>query len=370
MRSKTSAGFLLVLALVSLAQVSHGQGAACPHECIKLQDCPSLAQLLTDPSASDIKALQEATCTVGSSGLEPLVCCDDAGSTRPRPAPQTQPLTSPDPAPVARQATCGATFPLAIVGGGDPAAFEDEVWMALLGYKDSSSDAVQFLCAGSLIGESHVVTAAHCVNPALLQPKQFQLEVIRVGEKDLLSDTNCNESPRPRCIPPSQDFVPEDIIQHPSYDSNTFANDIAIIRLRTPIDFSAFEGYAGPACLPPTSASADQLANPLSLFAVDWGLTRTPTQFLRRYAVDLVDTKECNTTHNDRLTAGQICVRPESREACSGDGGSPLTSPSNGLYQLLGVQSIGVGCDLPDIPIVYTSVSYHRDWIEEIIIRS
>ncbi|XP_063608221.1 phenoloxidase-activating factor 1-like, partial [Penaeus indicus] len=360
---QTSAGFCLLLALMSLAQVSHGQGATCRHECIKLQDCPSLAQLLTNPSASDIKTLQEATCTVGSSGLDPLVCCDDAAPTRPRPAPLTQPLTSPD--PVIRQAECGQTFPLAIVGG-ETAAFESEIWLALLGYRDSSSEDIQFLCAGSLINERYLVTAAHCVNPALLKPKQFKLEVIRVGEKDLQSDTNCNETPRPRCIPPSQDFIPEDIIQHPDYDSKTFANDIAIIRLSSPIDFITFEEYAGPVCLPPRSESAELLAN-RGLFSVDWGLTRTPSQFLNRYDVALVDTNDCNTTYNGRLTAGQICVRPMNTDACSGDGGSPLTatSPNSNAWQLLGVQTIGVGCGLSDLPTVYTSVSYHRDWIEQ-----
>nr|ABC33918.1 serine proteinase [Penaeus chinensis] len=363
MGSKTCARFVLLAALISLAQVSHGQGATCRHECISLKDCPSLAQLLTNPSASDVKALQEATCSIGSSGLDPLVCCEDAGPTRPRPAPLTQPLTSPD--PVIRQTECGRTFPLAIVGG-ETADFESEIWLALLGYRDSSSEDIQFLCAGSLINERYLVTAAHCVNPALLKPKQFKLEVIRVGEKDLTSDTNCNDTPRPRCIPPSQDFIPEDIIQHPGYDSKTFANDVAIIRLSSPVDFFAFEEFAGPVCLPPTGESAEQLAN-LWLFSVDWGLTRTPSQFLKRYGVALVDTKDCNTTYNGRLTAGQICVRPEDIEACSGDGGSPLTAtdPESNAWQLLGVHTIGVGCGLSHLPTVYTSVSYHRDWIEQ-----
>ncbi|XP_042886085.1 serine protease easter-like [Penaeus japonicus] len=229
MESKKYRVCLLLVSLTSVLQVSLGQGAVCRHECIKLRDCPSLARLLSNPSPTDLKTLQEATCFVEATGLETLVCCEDAAPTPPQPTqPQPPPLNPAE--PLSRSTSCGVTFPNAIVGGLE-ASFESEIWLALLGYRDPSSEEIQFLCAGSLVNERYLITAAHCINPALLKPKELQLEVIRVGEKDLLSDTNCNNvGGTPRCFPPSQDFAPEEVIQHPGYNSKSFANDIALIR--------------------------------------------------------------------------------------------------------------------------------------------
>lgn len=50
------------------------------------------------------------------------------------------------------------------------------------------------------------------------------------------------------CSPPVQDFYIEDIKIHPHYNASNYNNDIALIRLATPANFS--NPNVQPICLP------------------------------------------------------------------------------------------------------------------------
>lgn len=60
---------------------------------------------------------------------------------------------------------------------------------------------------------------------------------VRLGEHNLDNTEDCDEEGN-YCAPPTQDFYIEDIKVHPLYDSKTFHNDIALIRLATTANFS------------------------------------------------------------------------------------------------------------------------------------
>ena len=95
--------------------------------------------------------------------------------------------------------------------GGTEAINGDWGWQVLLKYQGS------FTCGGSLINRQWIVTAAHCVYGRSLIPSSFTIEI---GGHNLNSINSWQISRNG-----------DTIKIHPSYNPNTLANDIALIKL-------------------------------------------------------------------------------------------------------------------------------------------
>lgn len=70
---------------------------------------------------------------------------------------------------------------------------------------------------------------------------------MRLGEYDINTNKDCNKLTG-YCAPPVQDFYIEDIKIHPNYNADSYENDIAIVRLATPVNFTYDNIH--PICLP------------------------------------------------------------------------------------------------------------------------
>ncbi|XP_071552041.1 phenoloxidase-activating factor 1-like isoform X1 [Panulirus ornatus] len=343
--------FFLLLQLVQLATSQ----TDCPHPCIKITECPELLKLLKNHTQSSINELRKATCFI--SGTQPMVCCPKS----------TTPVVTQPPVDLLPK-DCGQGPLTHRIHGGKETPIDAHMWMAALGYSADDDSPVQFLCGGSVINERYVLTAAHCVDSASLGGKS--LKVIRLGDWDLSTEEDCEETPQgfKICAPPIQDFTHEEIIRHPQYNTRAqISDDIALIRLSRPIVYTG--SWIQPICLPPQGLDVKKVSGQREPLVSGWGFTENGTYSNRKLDVSLpfVDTQICNATYRGEVVPEQICLGGRAgQDSCRGDSGGPLVvaGPLGPPYLLIGVVSYGpVNCGQQDYPGIYTSVSHYKDWI-------
>ncbi|TVQ91128.1 MAG: hypothetical protein EA393_05015, partial [Bacteroidetes bacterium] len=230
--------------------------------------------------------------------------------------------------------------------GGEDANIEDYPWHVAL-----MQGTTQF-CAGSIIHEEWILTAAHCVLGS------WTPQYIRAGVTNRTHTTG-------------QDINVIQIIAHPDFDDPVkWANDIALLRLQTPLNLAP----AGVAIVPVVT-QADALAgftNPGVMSTITgWGALSwggPSSDILQAAQVPITDDTggyNPSSITPDMLLAGY----PEGGvDACQGDSGGPLVVPDGaGGYKLAGITSWGNGCAFPDFPGVYARVSYFEDWIKDYV---
>ena len=129
-----------------------------------------------------------------------------------------------------RTASCGCSKNSATVArivGGENAASATWSWAVSL-YIDGS------LCGGSILADSWVITAAHC----LVGNDASQVRVFAGSTTKYLGTQNRSASR---------------LIVHSGYNPNTFENDIALIQLASPLNMS--DPNVTPICLPSEGSS-------------------------------------------------------------------------------------------------------------------
>eukprot|EP00397_Hematodinium_sp_SG-2012_P050051 GEMP01057991.1.p1 GENE.GEMP01057991.1~~GEMP01057991.1.p1 ORF type:complete len:342 (+),score=-9.98 GEMP01057991.1:89-1114(+) len=323
--------------LLLLFHLAHTQSATCEHECIPVFQCAQLYWLFLHPSSENTDTLQRNTCSYKNG--QPIVCCPRNAIKFPK--------------------TCGVSDHRG--NGGRELPIDGYAWKALLGYRDTGSSKMSFLCAGSVISERYILTSAHCVHGSILGPKN--VKVVRVGEWDRSTEPDCM---RNLCAPPAQDFNIEEVISHPNYNKRgQFSDDIALLRLVSPIDLNGL--WIASVCLPPQSTRFQDFSIDRHIYTAGWGVSNlgTATDRPQHVAVSIVDRATCNETYRGNILEEQICAGGHNNEvSCVGDGGSALLEVE-GLYFQIGILSYGpVSCGGLNVPEVYTSVSHYRLWID------
>lgn len=232
--------------------------------------------------------------------------------------------------------------------GGDPVLPRQYPHVAAL-----TKNGRQF-CGGSLIDEQHILTAAHCVanfSSKDLRNLRVELGTIRINPKQ----------------PGQISKRVERIIVHSDYNAMTYEDDIAIIELKSPVEYS---DYIKPITLSlPLYDESDDWA-----LAAGWGKTKEggqPSDTLKGVWLKVMDNEKCQekyeSSHPGGIKDGMLCAAKTGRDTCQGDSGGPLFL-NNYPFELIGIVSWGQGCARAESPGVYTRVSEYVYWIGNYIL--
>lgn len=305
--------------------------------CVKIQECQSLNKLNSKSMLTndDITILTASRC--GGFGGDALVCC----------------ACFPEP-PI-----CGFQITDRLIGGG-VTKLSEFPWTALIVYMHADGSTA-FYCGGALINEEYVLTAAHCV---VSLRKGWKVHRVRLGEWDLSTSVDCSDD---SCADPVIDMDIDDIIVHSEHDDLRKANDIALIRLRSRVEYCV---TIQPICLPISEEIRLINHEGMTAYAAGWGRTENGTSSDRKRSVPLPisNLENCTNEYQDidfELLPTHLCAGGENgKDSCSGDSGGPLMRLVHGSWYLLGVVSFGLkSCGTQSTPSVYSNVAEYMDWI-------
>lgn len=154
------------------------------------------------------------------------------------------------------------------------------------------------MCTGIIVHERYIITAAHCTVDEMTNLHELTV----CAGSDRLSDV-CRQS---RSV--------DRIINHPQYNAQSLANDIAIIHLAEPLDLT--DKFVSKICLPNVPEGSLYPPPGTAVIGVGWGRTTkngVSSNDLRQISVTVMNgaASVCaNLQHNDRI---HICAYAEGK---------------------------------------------------------
>ncbi|KAM3917749.1 prostasin [Leptodactylus fuscus] len=239
--------------------------------------------------------------------------------------------------------------------GGEDGNIQHYPWQVSLWF-DS-----RHVCGATIISPTAVLTAAHCV-PSEHKDTDYQV----IAGTTSLSNTD----------PLTQTVGVDRCFRNPSYTSEGYSFDIAVVKLKAPLTFN---NNVQPIRLP---AANVQIPAGFKCKITGWGHIQQSQplkqpQTLQVGQVTIISQKTCNclykinptdntisSINQDMICAGTV---DGSVDACQGDSGGPLSCYTNGNWYQIGVVSWGEECGAPNKPGVFTLITANINWIQSLV---
>ncbi|XP_035535314.1 transmembrane protease serine 13a [Morone saxatilis] len=240
---------------------------------------------------------------------------------------------------------CGQQQTTSRIIGGSVAKVGQWPWQLSLHFRGSH------VCGGVLISPDFVLTAAHCF------PKGNTLTLLAENWKVYSGAVSLDRLPQP--------YLVKKILLNENYNSKTNDQDVALIKLKSPV---VFNDKTQPACLPTFD---QQFSQGTRCWTSGFGTTvagsGTVSRDLMEVTVDIIGREVCNSpsVYGGAVTKNMLCAGDLAggKDSCQGDSGGPLVCQGESLWYLVGITSWGAGCGERNKPGVYTKVSSVLPWI-------
>jgi trypsin len=254
-----------------------------------------------------------------------------------------------------------------VVNGRDPRAGE---FGYLASLRMTTRSGAVYVCGGSFVSPTQVVTAAHC----MFDPDGRDVVAVSVG-------------PAEGRDKPGSHASAQSVNVHRDYGTRGDSHDIALVTVAQP--FAGVDTVA----LPSPAQVASLTAGGAQVTSAGWGRTSSggsaPREFLVADLTVIPNSVCANASGTYRvggvtydgigssfhestmLCAGGATAASQPIDTCQGDSGGPLVAGTGSSAVLVGVVSWGIGCagmNDGDVlrwltPGVYTRVGTYLDWL-------
>lgn len=234
------------------------------------------------------------------------------------------------------------------ITGGTSALITDFPWQVFV---EAHIATGTLQCGGSIIAPNWILTAAHCTRDDSGNTIPASLVSVKAGANNPFSTTD------------GTTYQAIDVIPNADYNDNTLENDIALIRLRDPVNLP----NARPVKMINSQDVTAGATDPgVMSWVTGWGVTHVnPNVFptsLQKVQLPIISISQASTVWKSipptDIMAGYL---NGNRDACSGDSGGPMVVLVLDEFKLAGIVSWGSSnCNTYG---AYTRVSLFADWI-------
>ena len=236
--------------------------------------------------------------------------------------------------------------PMGRIVGGHPVFIENNIWQIAMVRASVAEPTRSQFCGGSIIGDTWVLTAAHCVRNAVVREDPSRVDVIAGTSQYAIGGERLKVA---------------EIHTHPKYNQSTMDHDFALLRLRNPVTQGKVIELA---------KETTQVSEGTNACVTGWGATFEggPGSIdLLGAEVPIVSTEICNqpASYGGDVTVTMMCAGKKEGgiDSCQGDSGGPLTISDGARDTLIGVVSWGEGCARRLKYGIYSRVSTVAPWI-------